>query len=203
LAIVLAVVVIITGVYSWSQQQSSGKIFESFKNMIPQETTVIRDGKPVKIGADKLVVGDVVLCKGGERIPADVRIIKCEGMKVDNSSLTGESEPLSRSPEAGHDQPLEAKNIAFFSTSCVDGSGTGVVISTGDNTVMGKIAKLVTNIEAQQSPIGIEIHRFVIIIGVLAISEGVIFFIICMGLKMSVTSAIILCIGIIVGNIPG
>ena len=89
------------------------------------------------------MVGDVVLCKGGERIPADVRILKCEGMKVDNSSLTGEAEPLSRSPEAGHQMPLEAKNIAFFSTSCVDGSGVGVVIATGDNTVMGKIAKLV------------------------------------------------------------
>ena len=93
------------------------------------------------------MVGDVVLCKGGERIPADVRILKCEGMKVDNSSLTGESEPLSRSPEAGHQMPLEAKNIAFFSTSCVDGIGVGLVIATGDNTVMGKIAKLVTNIQ--------------------------------------------------------
>lgn len=89
----------------------------------------------------------MVQCRGGERIPADVRILKCEGMKVDNSSLTGESEPLYRSPEAGHQMPLEAKNIAFFSTSCVDGSGVGLVIATGDNTVMGKIAKLVTNIQ--------------------------------------------------------
>ena len=94
----------------------------------------MRDGKQKKIPADQLVVGDIVLCKGGERIPADVRILKCESMKVDNSSLTGESEPLSRSSEAGHQMPLEAKNIAFFSTSCVDGSGVGLVIATGDNT---------------------------------------------------------------------
>lgn len=123
-------------------------------------------------------------------------------MKVDNSSLTGESEPLSRSPDAGHQQPLEAKNIAFFSTSCVDGSGTGVVIATGDNTVMGKIAKLVTNIETRKSPIGIEIHRFVIIVACLAITDGITFFIICLILKISFFLSFILMIGIVVGNIP-
>ncbi|KAJ6219754.1 hypothetical protein RDWZM_005566, partial [Blomia tropicalis] len=202
LSIVLFFVVVLTGFYSWSQQRSSGKIFDSFKNMMPQETIVIRDGKRIKISAERLVVGDVVLCKGGERIPADVRIIKCEGMKVDNSSLTGESEPLSRSPDAGHQQPLEAKNIAFFSTSCVDGSGTGVVIATGDNTVMGKIAKLVTNIETRKSPIGIEIHRFVIIVACLAITDGITFFIICLVLKISFFLSFILMIGIVVGNIP-
>lgn len=143
LAGVLVFVIFVTGLYSFSQQQSSSELFKMFRSLIPQATVVIRDGKQVKVPADQLVLGDVVLCKGGERIPADVRIIKCEGMKVDNSSLTGEAEPLSRSPEAGHEQPLEAKNLAFFSTSCVDGSGVGVVISTGDDTVMGKIAKLV------------------------------------------------------------
>ena len=194
--------VIVTALYSFSQQRSSGKIFESFKNMIPQETLVIRDGKQQKLGADHLVVGDVVMCKGGERIPADVRIIRCEGMKVDNSSLTGESDPLSRSPEAGHKMPLEAKNIAFFSTSCVDGSGVGVVIATGDNTVMGKIARLVTNIETRQSPIGIEISRFVTIIAVLSFAEGIIYLIICLIIKIDFFESFIFMISIIVGNIP-
>ena len=156
----------------------------------------------MKISAETLVVGDIVLCKGGERIPADVRILKCESMKIDNSSLTGESEPLSRSPEAGNQQPLEAKNLAFFSTSCVEGSGVGLVIATGDNTVMGKIAKLVTNIVQVESPLNIEIGRFVFIIAVLAISEGIIFFGISLGLKMPFFKSFIFMIGIIVGNIP-
>ena len=194
--------VTVTALYSFSQQHSSGKIFESFKNMIPQETMVIRDGRQSKIRADHLVVGDIVLCKGGERIPADIRIIQCEGMKVDNSSLTGESEPLSRSPDAGHQMPLEAKNIAFFSTSCVDGSGIGVVIATGDNTVMGKIAKLVTNIQTRQSPIGIEISRFVNIIAVISFAEGIVYFIICKIMHMEFFESFIYMISIIVGNIP-
>ena len=123
-------------------------------------------------------------------------------MKVDNSSLTGESEPLSRYADVGHQQPLEAKNIAFFSTSCVDGTGTGVVIATGDNTVMGKIAKLVTNIEKRQSPMHFEIKRFVIIITIIAMVEGFIFFFVCYEFKMSFYVSLIFSVGIIVGNIP-
>ena len=78
--------------------------------------------------------------KGGDRIPADIRVIQAAGFKVDNSSLTGESEPQSRSPEFTNDNPLETKNLAFFSTNCVEGAGRGIVVQTGDNTIMGRIA---------------------------------------------------------------
>jgi len=134
------------------------------------------------IPADQIVVGDLVYCKSGDRVPADIRVIKCEGMRVDNSSLTGESDPLLRHVEAGHSAPLEAKNLAFFSTNCVDGSGYGIVISTGDNTVMGKIAKLVSNIKNEKTPIATEIDRFVKIITVIAVTSGLIFFAIALGI---------------------
>lgn len=74
--------------------------------------------------------------KFGDRIPADIRIIESRGFKVDNSSLTGESEPQSRGPEFTNDNPLETKNLAFFSTNAVEGTAKGVVICCGDNTVM-------------------------------------------------------------------
>lgn len=71
--------------------------------------------------AEDLVLGDVVEVKFGDRIPADIRIIESRGFKVDNSSLTGESEPQSRGPEFTHENPLETKNLAFFSTNAVEG----------------------------------------------------------------------------------
>ena len=77
---------------------------------------MIRDGVESKLDATKLVVGDVVKIELGKKIPADLRIIDSQGMKVDNSSLTGETELLSRSTECTNDNPLESKNIAFFST---------------------------------------------------------------------------------------
>lgn len=112
---------------------------------------MIREGDKLQINANELVVGDLVEIKGGDRVPADIRIISAQGCKVgpgtwvswrgnghqdawvpwaepcpppsqvDNSSLTGESEPQTRSPECTHDSPLETRNIAFFSTMCLEG----------------------------------------------------------------------------------
>lgn len=82
---------------------------------------MIRDGKKHTINAEDIVVGDVVDMKGGDNVPADVRIIGASGFKVNNSSLTGESEPQSRSPECTNDNPLETKNIAFCSTNALEG----------------------------------------------------------------------------------
>ncbi|KAK7081036.1 Sodium/potassium-transporting ATPase subunit alpha-1, partial [Halocaridina rubra] len=121
LGIVLASVVIITGVFSYYQESKSSRIMESFKNMVPQYAIALRDGEKVNLPAEQLCIGDIVEVKFGDRIPADIRVIEARGFKVDNSSLTGESEPQSRSPEFTSENPLETKNIAFFSTNAVEG----------------------------------------------------------------------------------
>jgi sodium/potassium-transporting ATPase subunit alpha len=121
LGIVLTTVVVVTGIFSYYQESKSSKIMESFKNMVPQYALVMRDGKKITLKAEELTIGDVVEVKFGDRCPADLRIIEARGMKVDNSSLTGESEPQSRGPEFTHDNPLETKNVAFFSTNVVEG----------------------------------------------------------------------------------
>lgn len=87
-----------------------------------QFALVIRQGEKLTLKAEDIVVGDVVEVKFGDRIPADIRIIECRSFKVDNSSLTGESEPQSRSCEFTHENPLETKNLAFFSTNAVEGT---------------------------------------------------------------------------------
>ena len=94
---------------------------ESFKDMVPQYALVIRDGQKLTIKAKDVCIGDLVEVKFGDRVPADIRIIEAHQFKVDNSSLTGESEPQSRSPEFTHENPLETKNLAFFSTNAVEG----------------------------------------------------------------------------------
>lgn len=86
-----------------------------------QFATVIRQGEKLTLRAEDIVLGDVVEVKFGDRIPADIRIIEARGFKVDNSSLTGESEPQSRGIELTNENPLETKNLAFFSTNAVEG----------------------------------------------------------------------------------
>lgn len=104
--------------------------------------------------AADLVPGDVVIIEFGKRIPADVRITESNEMKVDNSSLTGESALQLRLPECSHpNNPLETKNLAFFGTLCKEGHGKGVVIFTGDRTVIGQIANLVDSASAGETPL--------------------------------------------------
>ncbi|XP_056653001.1 sodium/potassium-transporting ATPase subunit alpha-3 isoform X1 [Monodelphis domestica] len=202
LGIVLAAVVIITGCFSYYQEAKSSKIMESFKNMVPQQALVIREGEKMQVNAEEVVVGDLIEIKGGDRVPADLRIISAHGCKVDNSSLTGESEPQTRSPDCTHDNPLETRNITFFSTNCVEGTARGVVVATGDRTVMGRIATLASGLEVGKTPIAIEIEHFIQLITGVAVFLGVSFFILSLILGYTWLEAVIFLIGIIVANVP-
>uniref|UniRef100_A0A8C3J6S9 ATPase Na+/K+ transporting subunit alpha 2 n=1 Tax=Calidris pygmaea TaxID=425635 RepID=A0A8C3J6S9_9CHAR len=202
LGVVLAAVVIVTGCFSYYQEAKSSKIMDSFKNMVPQQALVIREGEKIQINAENVVVGDLVEVKGGDRVPADMRIISSHGCKVDNSSLTGESEPQTRSPEFTHENPLETRNICFFSTNCVEGTARGIVISTGDRTVMGRIASLASGLEVGRTPIAMEIEHFIRLITGVAVFLGLSFFILSLILGYTWLEAVIFLIGIIVANVP-
>ncbi|XP_055084446.1 sodium/potassium-transporting ATPase subunit alpha-2 [Periophthalmus magnuspinnatus] len=202
LGVVLAAVVIITGCFSYFQEAKSSRIMDSFKKMVPQQALVIREGEKMQINAELVVQGDLVEIKGGDRIPADLRVVSSSGCKVDNSSLTGESEPQTRSPDFTHENPLETRNICFFSTNCVEGTAHGIVIATGDRTVMGRIATLASELEVRRTPINIEIEHFIHIITGVAVFLGVSFFVLSLILGYTWLEAVIFLIGIIVANVP-
>jgi len=202
LGIVLSAVVTVTGVFSYYQEAKSAKIMESFKNLVPQYAVVRRNGEKITVKAAELTLGDIVDIKFGDRVPADLRVIEARGFKVDNSSLTGESEPQTRSPEFTNENPLETRNLAFFSTNAVEGTCLGMVVNIGDNTVMGRIAGLASGLEGGQTPIAKEIEHFIHIITAVAVFLGVSFFIIAFILGYNWLDAVIFLIGIIVANVP-
>lgn len=175
---------------------------DSFKNLVPQYAAVLRDGEINTVTTDTIVKGDIVEVKFGDRVPADIRILEAHGLKVDNSSLTGESEPQVRSAEFTHENPLETRNLAFFSTNVLEGTCRGVVIATGDNTVMGRIANLAAGLDDVQSPISREIQLFIRFITIFAIILGLSFFGISLMLGYSFIDAVVFLIGIIVANVP-
>ncbi|KAH9528520.1 Sodium/potassium-transporting ATPase subunit alpha-1 [Dermatophagoides farinae] len=196
--------VVMTGLFSYYQQMSSSKVFKSFKQMTPQNAFVLRNGRKQEILVEQLVIGDIVYCQAGDRIPADIRVIHSDSMKIDNSSITGESKPLLRTIDRCDDQQsyLEASNLAFFSTNCTDGSGIGVIIATGDNTVIGDLASTVSNIGEQTTPIAREISFFVNIITIISLISSALFFGLTIYFGESIFDAFILMIGIMVGNVP-
>jgi len=203
LGIVLSLVVFGTGVFSYLQERKSDNLMEQFKNMMTTETLVTRDGEISKIDASELVVGDIVSIKYGDKIPADLRVLECtEDMKVDNACLTGEAEPIQRVPHNTHANPLETKNLCFFGTLVPSGTAKCVVVKTGDNTVMGRIAKLATETTTTQSPINLEIEHFVFIVSGVAITLGITFFIIGAALGTDWITNLVFMIGIIVANVP-
>merc|ERR1712013_935741 len=202
LGIVLSAVVTMTGIFSYCQEAKSAKIMESFKNLVPQYAIVRRNGEKITVKAAELTLGDIVEIKFGDRVPADLRVIEARGFKVDNSSLTGESEPQTRSPEFTNENPLETRNLAFFSTNAVEGTCVGMVVNIGDNTVMGRIAGLASGLEGGQTPIAKEIEHFIHIITGVAVFLGVSFFIIAFILGYNWLDAVIFLIGIIVANVP-
>merc|ERR1711962_1609154 len=202
LGVVLTAVVTVTGVFSYYQESKSAAIMESFKNLVPQYALARRDGEKVTITAAELTLGDIVEIKFGDRVPADIRILEARQFKVDNSSLTGESEPQARGPEFTHENPLETRNLAFFSTNAVEGTCVGMVVNIGDNTVMGRIAGLASGLEGGQTPIAKEIEHFIHIITAVAVFLGVSFFIIAFILGYNWLDAVTFLIGIIVANVP-
>jgi sodium/potassium-transporting ATPase subunit alpha len=202
LGIVLAAVVLITGTFSYFQEGKAANIMKSFAKLTPQKCTAWRNGSKVTMDAVDLVKGDVIEVKAGDTIPADIRIIDSDNMKVDNSSLTGESEPQKRGNTCSDKNPIETQNLGFFSTNCVEGSGTGIVVGTGDNTVMGRIAGLASSVGNERTPINIEIEHFINIITAVAVFLGVLFFIISIAMGYFWLDCVVFLIGIIVANVP-
>ena len=202
LGIVLVVVVFVTGCFSYMQASNAANLMDDFKNFIPPKASVIRDGTEKRIESVNLVVGDIVNLKGGDAVPADIIILECTEMKVNNASLTGESEDLLRLADKREKNIFESPNVAFFGTMCTGGTGKGVVFKTGDNTVIGRIANLSQSADKKQTPLSTEIDRFIFIISAVAFVLGISFF--CFGLSAGFEPVknLVFAIGIIVANVP-
>lgn len=199
----MVIVVHISGLFAFYQEFKSNKIMESFQRMVPRRAHVYRNGgERLELASEDLVVGDIVELKSGDLIPADVRIISAQNFKVDNSSLTGESEAVTRSPECTNSDPMETKNLAFFSTNAIEGVATGLVVRVGAKTLMGRLATLSSSVEGGASPIGIEMDRFILIMTVRSAVIGVVFFGIAILMGYKWLDAIFFIIGIMVANIP-
>ena len=167
----------------------------------------MRDGKEKEISAEELVPGDIILLEEGDNISADARLIEAFNMRVDNSALTGESEPIYKTSEAvvkGKEFLwAELPNMVFAGASVISGTGKASVIATGMHTEIGRIASLTQELRAEKSPLQRELEKVTKIVTILALAMGVIFFFLGTYIgKLSVAHAFIFAIGIIVANVP-
>jgi sodium/potassium-transporting ATPase subunit alpha len=185
------------------QEYKVAALLESFLKLIPSNSQVIRDGTTMTISSKEIVPGDLVNLKDGDKIPADMRVVKCTEMKVDNSSLTGESEPLERvSDPSTVSNFMEASNLLFNGTTLVRGSGQAVVLRIGDSTVLGQIANLTMQEKKRDAQMAREINLFVKKLGVVAILSALILVIAGFIRGYFITVNIAIFIGVFISWIP-
>ncbi len=201
LSLILWGVAIFNGTISFIENMKSEKAIKGFNKMSSPATVVFRDGKATQIDATNLVIGDVVKITAGDKIPCDIRMVEVSGMKTDNSSLTGESEPIAVTNEMTHENPLESRNLCFFGTLAVEGEGIGIAIRTGNNTVIGQVANLASSTGKTETPLRREINQVVYIIALITILMSVGFFIYGVTV-VPFLYALIYAIGTVVANIP-
>lgn len=144
--VIILTMVMISGTLRFVQESRSGSAAEKLLAMITVTCTVTRrEQKQIEIPMDDLVVGDIVHLSAGDMIPADVRILTAKDMFVSQASLTGESEPVEKTPDmsAGKDTITDYKNIAFMGSNVISGSATAVVVCNGDHTLFGSMASAI------------------------------------------------------------
>jgi Ca2+-transporting ATPase len=155
-AIGIFLAVLIVNVVGFIQEYRSEKSVEALKCLVAHRCHVLRDGKAQQISAEDLVTGDIVLLEVGDRVPADLRLSDTISLQIDESILTGETEP-SHKFHTKIDEPdcqlAERKNMAHMGTSVVNGRGKGIVVATGTDTQLGRIWAAVTSMGEQRTPL--------------------------------------------------
>ncbi|MBE6645797.1 MAG: cation-translocating P-type ATPase [Ruminococcaceae bacterium] len=180
--VIILAVVIINAILGVFQESKAEKAIEALQEMSKAQSKVIRDGKQIFILSEDLVVGDIILLEAGDAVPADARIIECASMKIEEAALTGESVPVDKKVEAlepgtNGDVALgDRKNMVFMGSTVVYGRGKAIVVATGMDTEMGKIADALAQAEEGKTPLQIKLAGLSKILTYLVIGICVIIF---------------------------
>ncbi|MBR5247216.1 MAG: cation-translocating P-type ATPase [Clostridia bacterium] len=182
-SIIILVVVLINAILGVVQESKAEKAVEALQKMSAATTKVLRDGKVETVKSEDLVVGDVILLDAGDAIPADCRIFECASMKIEEAALTGESVPVTKLVNAlmGKNDSDEValgdrKNMAYMGSTLVYGRGKAVVVATGMDTEMGKIANAITLAEEGKTPLEIKLEQLSKVLTKLVIGVCVVIF---------------------------
>ena len=155
-SIIIIAIVVLNAIMGVIQETKAEKSIEALQKMTPRKSKVIREGKTEEINAEDLVPGDIVILEAGNYVPADSRIIEAHNLKIEESSLTGETEAVTKDAEmiCKKDVPLgDRLNMAYMSTIIVNGHGTAIVTDIGMNTKVGQIANMIIENESPETPI--------------------------------------------------
>ncbi|MFW5733917.1 MAG: cation-translocating P-type ATPase [Oceanidesulfovibrio sp.] len=203
-AAVIGFVVILNTILGVVQEYRAEKSLRALKSMAAPTAMVVRDGDKREVEARRVVPGDILELKAGQTVPADARVLDATNLEVDESALTGESEPVAKKPgDIPADTPLaERSNMVFSSSPVLGGSGKALVVNTGIDTEVGKIAAEMRETERGETPLQRRLRRLSIYIGLLAVSLAALVFIIGLAMGREIHSMLMYSVAVAVSSIP-
>lgn len=204
-AVIIIAVILLNAIIGMVQESKAEKSLEALKQLSSPYVIVKRDGVPVEIPAADLVVGDLVILEAGRIIPADMRLISTINMKVEESALTGESVPVDKDSEfiaEGEITLGDKLNMAYLSTSVAYGRGEGIVVETGMNTEIGKIAKMISETVEEMTPLQKRLADLGKMLGILAVILCVALFGVALFQGRDIAEMLLTAISLAVAAIP-
>jgi P-type Ca2+ transporter type 2C len=180
-SLIILVIVLLNAILGFVQEYRAEKAMEALKKMASLQAQVIRDGKPIALPSAEIVPGDIVLLDAGNAVPADLRLTESYSLRIDESALTGESVPVDKNEEQidDGDIPLGDRfNLAYKGTHVTNGRAKGIVIGTGMNTEIGKIAQMlqeeetITPLQKRMTDFGKKISYIILFICLVLLSVG-------------------------------
>lgn len=199
----IVAVIFLNAAFAFVQERQAERAVEALGRYLPQQATVRRDGERRVIDAAELVPGDVLVLAEGDRVSADARLL-AGAVEVDLSTLTGESQPVLRSSEFSDTGALlEARELVFSGTSCLEGEAEALVFATGMQTELGRIAALSERVKDEPSPLEQQVKRIAWLIAVVAVVAGLAFLPLgWLAAGLPLKDAFTFAIGLIVANVP-
>ncbi|KYH35602.1 calcium-transporting ATPase 1 [Clostridium tepidiprofundi DSM 19306] len=205
-AAIIGIVIIINAIVGVIQESKAEKALDALKKLSVPKAIVKRDGKLIEIESYEIVPGDIVIIDAGRYIPCDLRLIETANLKIDESSLTGESVPVEKDAKTRFESssvPIgDQKNMAFMSTLATYGRGVGIAVATGMNTQIGKIANMLNEENDSKTPLQKKLDETGRFLGFSALAVCIIMFLIGMLQKRNLFEMFLTSISLAVAAIP-
>ena len=204
-SIIIIAIVILNALMGVIQESKAEKSIEALQEMTPPKAKVIRDGKTYEINAEDLVSGDVVILEAGNYVPADGRIIESFNLKIEESSLTGETEPVLKDAYKICKPNIalgDMNNMAFMTSIIVNGHGKAIITEIGMNTKVGKIANMMIEDESPETPIQKKLAQVGKVLGIVCLAICLIIFLIGLIKNIEPMEMFMTSVGLAVAAIP-
>ncbi len=203
--IIILIVVVLNAIIGVVQENKAEKSLEALQKLSAHASKVMRDGKISVVQSRELVPGDLVILDTGDYVPADLRIVESANLKSQEASLTGESVPVDKNTETIKDEKVslgDRTNMLFSSSLITYGRGKGIVVETGMNTEVGKIAKIINDTEGTETPLQIKLNKLGKTLGIAALAICIVIFIIGIAYGKNVIDMFMTAVSLAVAAIP-